>query len=225
MSTNVPSLSLHYLMRPPRQQTESPPLLLLLHGVGSDERDLFGLSSMLDERFLVISPRAPIALPQGGFGWYPLHFTAHGPVIEVDAALESQTKLNQFLNEVIEAYYVDPNRVYLMGFSQGGIMSLNTLLTDPDKAAGVVIMSARLLTELQQTWVEPEKLEGKPIIVLHGIYDPVLPIAYGRAIRDYLQTLPVKLEYHEYPMVHQVSIESLANAQAWLKKKLDSQNG
>src|SRR5688500_20204364 len=135
MSSSAPSLSLRYLMRPPLQKSDSPPLLLLLHGVGSDERDLFGLSSMLDDRFLILSPRAPISLPQGGFGWYPLHFTAHGPVIEVDAALESQTKLNQFLNEVSETYHVDSNRVYLMGFSQGGIMSLNTLLTDPDKAS------------------------------------------------------------------------------------------
>ena len=221
MSSSTP-LSLRYLMRAPLQQSDSPPLLMLLHGVGSDERDLFGLSSMLDDRFLIVSPRAPIALPQGGFGWYPLHFTAHGPVIEVDAALESQKRLNQFLAEVTEAFHVDIRRVYLMGFSQGGIMSLNTLLTDPEKITGTVIMSARLLVELQATWAAPERLEGKPIIVLHGVHDPVLPITYGRAIRDYLQTLPVKLEYHEYPMVHQVSAESLSDVQTWLTAQLDS---
>ena len=222
MSSSAPTLSLRYLIRSPLQKSDSPPLLLLLHGVGSDERDLFGLSSMLDDRFLIISPRAPIALPQGGFGWYPLHFTAHGPVIEVDAALESQQRLNQFLAEVIETYHVDTRRVYLMGFSQGGIMSLNTLLTDPDKITGAVIMSARLLVELQDTWAAPERLADKPIIVAHGVYDPVLPITYGRAIRDFLLTLPVKLEYHEYPMVHQVSADSLSDVQTWLTAQLES---
>ena len=217
MSANTPALSLQYLLRPAQATTESPALLILLHGVGSNERDLFGLAPDLDPRFTVISARAPLTLPYGGFGWYPVQFTPRGPVIDTAEARKSQALLNQFIEQAQAALDVPPERTLLMGFSQGAIMSLNTMLTNPEGIGGVVAMSGRLLPDAESTYVPPERLDGFPVIVVHGTFDDVLPIGDGRAVRTLLEQRPVKLTYHEYTMGHHISDDSFAAIQRWLE--------
>lgn len=216
MSANTPALSLQYLLRPAQADTAQPALLILLHGVGSNERDLFGLAAELDPRFIVISARAPLTLPYGGFGWYPVQFTPRGPVIDTAAAQKSQALLNQFIEQAQAAFDVPPERTLLMGFSQGAIMSVNTLLTNPERIGGVVAMSGRLLPDAESTYAAPERLDGFPVIVVHGTFDEVLPIDEGRSIRALLEQRPVKLTYHEYPMGHHISDASFADIQTWL---------
>ncbi|MEO6458520.1 MAG: dienelactone hydrolase family protein, partial [Chloroflexia bacterium] len=122
----------------------------------------------------------------------------------------------------VQAYGLDPEGVYLMGFSQGAIMSMSLTLTEPEKLAGVVAMSGRTLPEVLPKIAQPEKLRGLPIFVVHGTADQVLPITYGRDTRDILSKMPVDLTYREYPMAHHVSAESLADVAGWLKDRLDS---
>lgn len=215
-------LTLHHLIREPSVENEKPPLLLLLHGVGSNEEDLFGLADYLDERFFIVSARGPYTLGYGAYAWFHVQFTANGPVIEPEEAENSRRLLLNFLDEVVEAYGLDPQKVYLMGFSQGAIMSMSLTLTEPEKLAGVVAMSGRTLPEVVPKIAPPEKLKGLPIFVVHGTADQVLPINYGRDTRDILSRLPADLTYREYPMAHHVSAESLADIAGWLKDGLDS---
>ena len=109
----------------------------------------------------------------------------------------------------------------MMGFSQGAIMSASVALTLPDLVTGVALMSGRILPEIQPLMAASEKLEGLPILVVHGIVDTVLPINHSRASRQLLASLPVELTYHEYPMGHEVSQESLADVSSWLSARLD----
>lgn len=214
-------LSLVHLIRKPLIETEKPPLLLLLHGVGSNEEDLFGLVDYLDERFFIVSARAVYTLGYGSYGWFHLQFTETGPVIlEPEEPERSRLALLGFIDEVVEAYGLDGERVYLMGFSQGAIMSISLALTEPEKLAGVVAMSGRTLPELLPKMAAPERLRGLPMIVVHGTGDEVLSIEYGRNTRDILSTLPVELSYREYAMGHQVSGESLADVVEWLTGRL-----
>src|SRR3989442_1564912 len=215
------TLSLVYLVRQPLVKADTPPLLLLLHGVGSNEHDLFGLAPYLDERFLSISVRAPNTLGPGSYAWFDVDFTPQGPVIDPAQAEASREALINFIGEAITAYGADPKQVYLVGFSQGAIMSAGVALTRPDLVAGVVLMSGRILPQIQPMMVDPEKLEGLPILVVHGVADTVLPINHGRASRQLLASLPVELTYHEYPMGHEVSQESLADVSSWLSAQLD----
>lgn len=215
------TLALVHLVRQPIIKADTPPLLLLLHGVGSNEDDLFGLAPYLDERFLIISVRAPNTLGPGSYAWFDVDFTPQGPVIDPAQAEASREALIDFIGEAITAYSADPNQVYMMGFSQGAIMSSSVALTRPDLVAGVVLMSGRILPEVQPLMAAPEKLEGLPILVVHGIVDTVLPITHGRASRQLLASLPVELTYHEYPMGHEVSQESLADVSSWLSAQLD----
>jgi phospholipase/carboxylesterase len=87
--------------------------------------------------------------------------------------------------------------------------------------AGVVAMSGRLLPEVLPLLAPPDALRGLPILLQHGIADPVLALQHGRTARDRLATLPVELTYREYTMGHQVTAESLADAAHWLRERLD----
>ena len=216
-------LNLTHLTREPgRSGQTAPPLLLLLHGIGSNEEDLLGLAPYLDERFLVVSARAPVALDYGGYGWFQIDFTPRGMVADVEQAKKSLAMLPGFVDGLVETYGADGGRVYLMGFSQGAMMSLALALTSPEKVAGVVAMSGRFPRQVLELEPDREALTGMPVFVTHGLYDPVLPIENGRAARDYLAGLPVELTYREYPMAHEVSMESLRDVAAWLTKLIDS---
>jgi phospholipase/carboxylesterase len=216
------ALSLIHLTRQPTVRSEGrPPLLLLLHGVGSHEADLFMLAPHLDQRFLIVSARAPNTLAPGMYAWFEVQLDPVNPVINPEQAETSRQILIRFIDEVVDAYGADPRRVFLMGFSQGAIMSLGVLLTRPEKVSGVVAMSGRILSEVLANMAPPEAMRGIPVLVVHGVADPILPIHHGRAIRDLLAKLPVDLTYKEYTMGHQVTEESLADVAAWLRMQLD----
>ncbi len=216
-------LSLAHLVQEPTQKTDGgkPPLLVLLHGVGSNEQDLFALASYADPRFFVISARAPLVLGPGAYGWYRVQFTEHGPQHDPAEAEGGRTAAAAFVREALTAYDLDPQRVYLAGFSQGAITSLGIALTAPEMIAGAVIMSGRLLPEVREAMASPTRLQGLPLFVAHGTRDAVLPISMGREINQVLSGLPVALTYREYDMAHQVSAASLGEISAWLSRRLD----
>jgi phospholipase/carboxylesterase len=216
------TLPLVHLVRKPVTEARTPPLLLLLHGVGSNEHDLYELAPFLDKRFLIISVRAPNTLGAGSYAWFEVDFTSQGPIINPEQAEASRKTLITFLQEAITIYGADPQQVYLMGFSQGAIMSASVALTRPELVAGVVLMSGRILPEIQPSIASNEKLSGFPILVVHGTADMVLPISYGRASRELLSSLPIALTYHEYAMGHEVSQASLRDVTVWLTERLDS---
>jgi phospholipase/carboxylesterase len=213
-------LALTHLVQKAETSAEAPPLLILLHGIGSNEQDLFGLVPYLDPRFTFVSVRAPNPYGWGGFAWFEIEWQANRIDINQQQAMHSLELLVQFIGEAVDAYGADPKRVYLAGFSQGAMMSAWVTLTHPELVAGAVLMSGRMPAELRAQIVEPERLTNKPILVVHGTRDQTLPISNGREIRDVLQTLPVDLTYHEYPMAHEVSAQSLTDVANWLHKQL-----
>ena len=217
----TPDLTLVHLFRPPLHAVARPPLLILLHGVGSNERDLFGLAPQLDARLAIVSARAPNMRAPGSYAWFDVAFTPSGPVIDAGQAEASRQQLIHFIDEACAAYRADPSQVYLMGFSQGAIMSASIALTRPDLTAGVVLMSGRILPEIGPLIAPAEKLAGLPFLVVHGTDDPVLPIHHGRASRTLLTSLPVRLDYYEYPMGHTISAQSLETVTTWLQQQLD----
>lgn len=138
-------LSLVHTVRPltpgSNREGERAPLLILMHGVGATETQMAQLAPAFDSRFVVLSVRAPLVLGPSAFGWFHVTFTAQGPVIVDEEAEVGWKLLARFIDEAVAAYGADPARVFLAGFSQGGIMALATLLTAPEKVAGVASMS------------------------------------------------------------------------------------
>ena len=95
-----------------------PPLLLLLHGVGSNEQGLLGLFSDVDPRFFVVSAQAPFPMGPEQYGWYAVDFSTGTPVINAEQADKSRLILVQFINQLAERHGINRQRVYLLGFSQ-----------------------------------------------------------------------------------------------------------
>ncbi len=216
------SLSLFHQVSPPRTEiAEKPPLLLLLHGYGANEYDLFSLAPYLDERFFIVSAQAPVTLGQMSYAWFSLDFTPDRVIINDQEVESSRRLLHKFIGELVETYQVDQRAIYLMGFSQGAMMSLAIALTYPHTASAVVAMSGRLLPQTVKQITDKDALIGLPVFVAHGNRDTLLPIHHGRETREILNGLPVELTYREYGMAHEVSVESLQDITEWLKQRLD----
>src|SRR5215475_5648180 len=153
------TFSLIHQVAPPRAGLAArPPLLLLLHGYGANEDDLFSLSPYLDERFMIVSVRGPITLQPMSYAWFNLGFTPQGIVVNPEEVESSRRTVHKFLGEIVEAYDCDPKAVYLMGFSQGAMLSLAVALTYPGSAAGVVAMSGRVLPQALEQITDKDTL-------------------------------------------------------------------
>lgn len=216
------TLSLPHRVREPAADTESdrPPLLILFHGIGSNELSMTSIAGVFDPRLLVVCPRSPIELGPYSYAWFHTDFTPRGPVPNTAEAEAAWKRVAEFVDEVVDVYETDPSRAFIGGFSQGAIVSLAALLTAPERIAGVVAMSGRLLPEVLPHAVSPERLRGKPVIIIHGTEDERLGIEYGRAARDRLMEFPLDITYREFPMMHTATTESLAAAASWLSGRL-----
>ena len=215
------SLSLVHLVELPNSAQGAAsdtrfPTILALHGRGSNEADLIGLAPHLPEGLLWVSPRAPLLLGLGSFEWYRVKVIGKPEPDQVLAALET---IDHFIDEILTAYPIDPQRLFLLGFSQGSILSMCYTLTHPKRVAGVIAQSGYIPNNVQLE-VDESGVKGKPFIQTHGKQDTMLPVAWGRESRDRLEQLGVDLEYHEFPMGHNVSIESLEVVNKWLEKYL-----
>ena len=207
---------LHYLVREPIVESAHPPVLILLHGVGSNEQDLFSLANRLPDNYRVISARAPIRLGENSFAWYQVDFSTGKPVFNVEQEKNSRAILIQFINQ-IKAKYAVSGKIYLGGFSQGGIMSYSVGLTRPDLVDGIAVMSGRLLEEIKPLVAAKDQLQALKIFISHGTNDPVLNIQYARSSVEYLKKLNIDPTYQEYPAVHTINNDMLIDLVKWLK--------
>jgi phospholipase/carboxylesterase len=160
-------------------------LVVFLHGYGADGADLLGLGDVLGPHLpgvAFVAPDAPERCVGGGFGfqWFPIPWLDGSPQAAAEAGLDAAAAdLNGFLDARLEAEGLTPERLVLIGFSQGSMMSLHVALRRPDPVAGVVAISGRLL--------RPEALQGEivvrpPVLLMHGDQDPVVPFEdMGRA--------------------------------------------
>jgi phospholipase/carboxylesterase len=194
----------------------------MLHGFGSNETDLIGLAPYLDPSFTIVSARAPYELEWGGYAWFELEFSAQGSVTgRNEEQLElSHSLLCDLVIDATKVYSTDPRQVYLMGFSQGAMMSAYIAITHPQLFAGAILMSGAILPYWKPPTELSETLKHMPMIVVHGTEDTVLPISNGRASQRYLQTLGVPVEYYEYSMGHAISDESITQIDEWLTRQV-----
>jgi phospholipase/carboxylesterase len=212
------NLTLTFLDSAPSRQ-ENTPLMIMLHGYGSNEKDLMQLAPMLHQRMHYISARAPRMLDFGMFGWFPIQFTPDGIIVDYPAAEEAVEKLVAFIREIIDAYSPSGGRVYLMGFSQGSVMSYLTAFHAPELLHGVIALSGHLPEKAMPDGKVKPELRTLPFLVAHGIYDDILPIAKGRQSKDWLQRHTDDLIYREFPIGHQISDEGIDLIRSWLGEK------
>jgi len=210
--------SLYYVFKEPKIKSASPPVIILMHGVGSNEKDLFSFANQLPDSFLVVSLRAPITLSKDSYAWY--HLTTDngkriGNPIEAEA---SRLMIIQFINTLKSKHAYNDKRVYLCGFSQGAIMAYSIGLTVPEKIKGIAVMSGKLLEEVKPQIVSKDKLKNLNVFISHGINDGVIPLTDARNANSFLKTLGIQATYKEYSEAHTISNAMFNDMLLWIKK-------
>lgn len=217
-ATKGAEMVLQYKVKLPEAHVEKPALILLMHGVGSNEEDMFRLANEFEGNVVVVSARAPFTIAEGRYAWFALEVINGERKINEEQAEKSRQIINIFVNQLTERYAIDPGRIYIGGFSQGGIMAYSVGLTYPKKFTGVFAFSSRLLSEVKPIIKAKEELEHLKMFIAHGAQDQTLVIDYGRDAKDYLSPLLPKLEYHEYNMGHTIIGEEIVDFKTWLDR-------
>jgi predicted esterase/catechol 2,3-dioxygenase-like lactoylglutathione lyase family enzyme len=224
MSDDLPALSMPYRIRRPKARLRKPPVLVLLHGVGASEADFLKMVNGYDDRFLIISFTSPFHQSAGGSAWFNMERVGGTAFVNSVQAEFSRKEILKVVSEAVQAFKVDSGQVYWMGFSQGAVIALSVLLTAPEQVAGIVAITGQILPETRAMMAAADKLKGKPVLLLHGLQDPVYPISVGRAASVLLAALPIALEYHIIAgMEHILTQECLDRARQWLSTRLDVQ--
>ena len=211
-------MNLTYLVREPKIKQEKNPLLLLLHGYGSNEEDLFSFASELPDEYYVVSVRAPYDLQPYGHAWYAIHFDADENKFSDDVqAIESRELIIQFIDKLIAKYPIDETQVSLIGFSQGAILSYATALSYPEKIARVVALSGYLNENIIKKDFENKVLSNLKLFISHGTLDQVIPIDWARKAKPFMENLGLDVTYKEYPIGHGVAPQNFYDFKNWLE--------
>ncbi|MFY8020246.1 MAG: alpha/beta hydrolase [Bacteroidia bacterium] len=212
----VKKTNLYYLHKA-SSLNEKAPLLILLHGVGSNEKDLFSFASQIPDKYHVISLRAPFVLGEESFAWYQVDFINSKPHINVKQAEVSRIMLIEFLENLKSDFKYDASQVYLCGFSQGAIMSYSVALSRPDLVKGFAAMSGRMLEEHKPNFASKEKLKNLKILITHGNADPVLNVEYANQATLFLKEKGLKPELKLYEEGHTINAAMLIELIKWLR--------
>ena len=211
------NLSLEYLVREPKIKLDKNPLLLLLHGYGSNEQDLFSFAAELPEEYYIVSARAPYKLQYGSYAWYAINFdTEQNKFSDNDQARISRELIAKFIDELIDIYPINPKNVTLIGFSQGTILSYAVALSHPEKVQRVVAMSGYINPEILEDNYLKNSFSNLKVFVSHGTADQVIPVEWGRKAKPFLENLGIETTYKEYPVGHGVSPQNFYDFKNWL---------
>lgn len=210
-------MSLYYKVREPKIASENSSLLILLHGYGSNEDDLFSFSEELPDELRIISVRAPYEMGYGGYAWYAINFDAdENKFSDIGQAKQSVQKIAEFIDELKLQYH--PTKIFLLGFSQGAILSYSLSLNFPNKVQHVIALSGYLNDELL-----PQEISENittDYYISHGSVDQVIPVSWARKAPEKLTNLSLKNEYSEYPVGHGVAPQNFYSFKAWIEKRL-----
>ncbi|WP_224482882.1 alpha/beta hydrolase [Robertkochia aurantiaca] len=215
------SLSLEHLVRPSSITDQKPPVLFMLHGYGSNEEDLFSFSGELPDELFIISVRAPYDLMPFGHAWYSINFdAAEGKWSDDEEARKSRDLILQFIEEACEAYGLDTDRVSLLGFSQGTILSYAVALSYPEKIRNVIGLSGYVNERILSPGYENKDHSHLQVYASHGSVDQVIPVEWARRVPGIMKDLNISHEYEEFPVGHGVAPQNFYSLKNWLTKKI-----
>lgn len=212
-------LSLHHIIKAPKIATEKAPVMLLLHGYGSNEEDLFSFAAELPDNLFVISVRAPRDLQPYGYSWYDIHYTATEKVSDDEQAIESRDAVADFIDEIVANYPVDGTNVSLLGFSQGTILSYAVAFTYPEKIKNVVALSGYLNHKIFDV-NDDKNYKHLDFYCSHGSVDQVIPVEAAREITTFMELNDLQHIYEEFPVGHGVAPQNFYSLKAWLQKRI-----
>ncbi|MGZ4481564.1 MAG: alpha/beta hydrolase [Gaiellales bacterium] len=189
--------------------------LVLLHGRGADEHDLVPLLEALDpdRRLVGVTPRGPLTMPPGGRHWYAVREIGFP---DPATFLPTYAAAAEWLDGLSERVGVPIGRTVVGGFSQGCVMSWALGLgTGRPRPAGLIALSGFMPT-VEGFQLDLSGLEGFPVAIGHGTFDPVIGVEWGRRARDAMQAAGADVLYRESPMGHTIDPGFLSALREWL---------
>lgn len=210
-------LPIWHLYRPSALKTKAP-LLVLLHGYGSNMHDLFGFAPYLDKDLAIIALQAPIHLGGPSYAWYNIYFDQpQGKWNDEAQAQEAVGLILNVLDKITAQIDVDPAQINLLGFSQGAILSYAVAMTH-GHLNKVLCLSGYLNEDILPKTTTLNSCPKTHFFVSHGDQDQVIPVAWARSSKMRLHSLGCQLEYHEFPVGHGVSPENFAALNTFLNR-------
>lgn len=195
------------------EQGRKYPVIFTFHGKGSNERNMFGLVAPLAEEFIVIGVRGNLPLGTG-YQYYDLKSLGN-PIREMfDQAVSD---LEAFIHYATQQYPVDPDRRYLLGFSQGAILSMTLALTMGEQLKGIVALNGYIPDFVKMEY-KLRSLKNVSVFASHGEYDSVFPVRIGHETAAYLEEQTERLTFRLYPSDHGVTEENQRDFLQWLKQ-------
>ena len=205
----------------PSKLKENAPLLIMLHGYGSDENDLFSFASDLPDDLFIISVRAPYVMQPYGNAWYTINFDAEkGKWSDDKQAKQSRDLIADFIDEAISEYPVRKDNVTLLGFSQGTILSYAVALTYPEKIKNVIALSGYINKAILPENLNENEYSHLDFYCSHGSVDQVIPVQWARQNAPFLKQLNIKHVYSEFPVGHGVAPQNFYELKAWLTDRI-----
>jgi phospholipase/carboxylesterase len=218
-------MPLYFEIDSPAAVRDGAPLIVLLHGRGSDRHDLLGLRRGLPGEAILVTPQAPFPAADWGYGpgWAWYRFIGEDRP-EEETFDRSQTMLGEFLEELPDHLPVRPGPVALGGFSQGGTMSLAHALLRPGRVP-IVLNFSGFLARHPSVAATPEAVSDTAIFWGHGLADPAIPFTLARRGRDALRAAGADLTEKDYPMGHAIVAQELSDVSAWLEERWITREG
>lgn len=213
-------LLLEHNYRAAKNPSETPPAIIMLHGFGSDENDLFSFVSELPNDYAIISLKAPIKMQPYGNAWYNIYFDdSQGKFSDDEQAIASRELVSRCIDEVVELYKVDKTNITLLGFSQGTILSFAVALSYPEKVKNVIGLSGYINQEILKKGYAENDFSKLKVYTSHGSVDQVIPVQWAQKTKPFLENLNIECKYSEFPVGHGVAPQNLQELKNWLAKQ------
>jgi phospholipase/carboxylesterase len=203
-----------------RRETGRPEgALVLFHGRGTSENDLFPLLEALDPegRLAGVTPRAPLSLPPGGAHWYVVRHVGFPDRGTFDASFEQAAAFVDSLPDLVD---VPLERTVLGGFSQGAVMSYALAFGPGRPRPAAVLAMSGFMPTVEGFELDLTRLDGYPVAITHGELDPIIEVGFGRDARERLEGAGAEVRYREAPIGHQIEPAWLPDLTEWLRGTL-----
>lgn len=191
------------------------PVIYTLHGMGSNEQNMFTLTDGMNKDFIIVGIRGN--LPQGhGFSYFYIKSFGNP---ERDLFDRSVNQLKEFFQYATNSYPIDSSRQYLLGFSQGAILAMTLALVLGDEIKGIAALNGYIPEFVAEEYlIQPSILTS--VFISHGEFDTIFPVSIGYKNHDFFLTRTDKVLFKTYPVGHEVSVENIHDLQEWIYQDL-----
>lgn len=208
--------SLHYIIRESKGSSSKSPVLVLLHGHGSNENDLFSLCDKIPDNWIVVSVRGPYKLAENSYRWYDVKMVNGKITITIDEEERSRKKLLKLIDDITKKYKADSRKIIVAGFSQGANMAQSLGLSEPNLIAGFAVFSGRFVEEFIPYISNSTALKNSKAFISHGSGDNLLPKHYCEDNIRKLKNLDIQITYCEDTNGHSISAKQWNEFSKWL---------